>query len=177
MKYNNIVNLLKAAKPHLDSSEEIEREVLRRISEKPSISIMIREAVDFIFRWVYIPWIRRSLIAASFALVVICVYQQMIILNSLDYLSKQTILVDRGKFSSHHSFLVEKLLTNYKSTGFKLQSGSITVSEKQMQELIESVNELQGKYKDLENLIESDPELKKMIEKKIIENSLQKSNL
>ncbi len=40
-----------------------------------------------------------------------------------------------------------------------------------MKELIESVNELQVKYKDLENLIEGDPELKKMIEKKLIESN------
>ena len=46
-----------------------------------------------------------------------------------------------------------------------------------MKELLESVNELQLKYKDLENLIEGDPELKKMIEKKMIENNSTKINL
>jgi hypothetical protein len=33
------------------------------------------------------------------------------------------------------------------------------------------------KYKDLENLIEEDPELKEMIEKKLIENNHTKINL
>jgi len=46
-----------------------------------------------------------------------------------------------------------------------------------MKELLESVNELQIKYKDLENLIEEDPELKKLIEKKLIENNSTKINL
>ena len=46
-----------------------------------------------------------------------------------------------------------------------------------MKELLESVNELQIKYKDLENLIEEDPELKKLIEKKLIENNRTKINL
>jgi len=55
--------------------------------------------------------------------------------------------------------------------------GISTISEKQMKELLESVNELQIKYKDLENLIEEDPELKKLIEKKLIENNRTKINL
>ena len=46
-----------------------------------------------------------------------------------------------------------------------------------MKDLLESVKELQIKYKDLENLIESDPELKKLIEKKLIENTRTKINL
>ena len=36
---------------------------------------------------------------------------------------------------------------------------------------------LQIKYKDLENLIEQDPELKKLIEKKLIENNRTKTKL
>ena len=46
-----------------------------------------------------------------------------------------------------------------------------------MKELLESVNELQVKYKDLEKLIEEDPELKKMIERKMEENNRTKINL
>ncbi|MDO9339669.1 MAG: hypothetical protein Q7T72_03985 [Bacteroidales bacterium] len=55
--------------------------------------------------------------------------------------------------------------------------GISTISEKQMKELLESVNKLQIKYKDLENLIEEDPELKKLIKKKLIENNRTKINL
>ena len=46
-----------------------------------------------------------------------------------------------------------------------------------MNELLESVNELQIKYKDLEKLIEEDPELKKLIEEKLIENNRTKIKL
>ena len=46
-----------------------------------------------------------------------------------------------------------------------------------MKELLESVNELQVKYKDLEKLIKEDPELKKLIEKKLIEINRTKINL
>jgi hypothetical protein len=46
-----------------------------------------------------------------------------------------------------------------------------------MKELLDSVNELQIKYKDFENLIEGDPELKKLIEMKLIEYNRTKINL
>jgi hypothetical protein len=46
-----------------------------------------------------------------------------------------------------------------------------------MKELQESFKEMQIKYKDLENIIEGDPDLKKLIEKKLIENNRIKINL
>lgn len=46
-----------------------------------------------------------------------------------------------------------------------------------MQELLEYVNELKIKNKDIENIIEGDPELKKLIEKKLIESTHSKINL
>lgn len=69
------------------------------------------------------------------------------------------------------------MLRSTKDIEKEVIKGISTISEKQMKELLESVNELQIKYKDLENLIEEDPELKKLIEKKLIENNRTKINL
>jgi hypothetical protein len=65
----------------------------------------------------------------------------------------------------------------YRNSGKKFPSKTITISESQMNELLESVKELQIKYKDLENLIEGDPELKKLVRKKLIENNNNNLNL
>lgn len=175
-KYNKVVNLLRNSKPELESTTDIEREVLKRISGVRHSSPTISDAVDFLFGWVYIGWVRRSLIAASVALVLIFVYQQAIILKRIDLISRQTVVTDRGNVSGPADE-IEKILMVYRSSGRKFPSKTITMSEKQMRELLESVNELQIKYKDLENLIEADPELKKMIEKKLIESNHTKINL
>ena len=66
---------------------------------------------------------------------------------------------------------------SYRITTRRFPSKSITISEKQLEQLLDSVNELQIHYKDLLNLIEEDPELKKMIEKKLNENNLTKIKL
>ena len=175
-KYQKILNLLKESRPELGSTDDIEKAVIGRISKVNYPGSYFSETVDFLFSWVYIGWVRRALISASVILVLIFVLQQGVILKRIDMLSRQTILNNSEKVSPRIDE-IDKLLTEYKNWGRKFPSKTITISEKQMQELLESVNELKLKYKDLENIINSDPELQKMIQKKLIENKRLKINL
>jgi hypothetical protein len=175
-KYDNVLNLLRESKPVLDSTEDIEREVIKRITKVNHSQFNLPEIIDFLFGWVYIGWVRRGLIAASILLVLVFVFQQGIILKRIEMLSKQTVINDKESVSTPADD-IEKLLIVYKNSGKRFPSKTITISEKQMKELLEKVNELQIKYKDLENLIEGDPELKKLIEKKLIENNRTGINL
>lgn len=175
-KYNKVLNILRLSKPELDSTEHIEKEVINRISKLNDSGVTLSEIVDFLFRWVYIGWIRRSLITASVVLVAVFVYQQTVILKQIDFISRQTIIKERHS-ETEPTGGIEKMLMIYKNRGNRIDSKDITISDKQMKELIESVNELQLKYKDLEKIIEEDPDLKKLIEKKLIENNQHKINL
>jgi hypothetical protein len=175
-KYNKILDLLRKSRPALDSTDSIEREVIKRIAQIKQSRLNLPEIIDFLFGWVYISWVRRSLIAVSIALVLIFLYQQAIILKRIDFLSRQTIVINREN-STTPSDEIEKMFMVYKNTGRRFPSKNMTISERQMKELLDSVNELRLKYKDLENLIEGDPELKKIIEKKLIENNRIKNNL
>jgi hypothetical protein len=167
-KYNKVINILKNSKPRLESTEDIQNEVIKRITSVHPFVSALTGFLDFLFSWVYIGWVRRSLIAASVALVAIFVYQQGVILKRIDFLSRQTIVIGKENISDQTD-QVEKILMNYKNEVRKLPLRTVTISEKQMNELIESVNELQLKYKDLEKLLEDDPEIKKLIEKKLNE--------
>jgi hypothetical protein len=172
-KYNHLMTLLRKSKPELDSTEEIEREVMRRIKGVRHTAINLSDTIEFLFRWVYIGWVRRSLIAASICLVMLFVYQQGIILKRIEMISRQTIVSDRIKLTAP-SDVVEKMLMNYKKLERRFPSKTIIISETDMKDLLESINELQVKYKDLESIIEEDPELKKLVEKKMIENNRTK---
>jgi hypothetical protein len=174
-KYEKILDLLRKSRPVLNSTDSIENEVIKRISRAGHPGFELTEIVDFLFGWVYIGWVRRSFITASIVLVLLFAYQQTIILKRIDFLSRRTIMIDKEKESSSDE--IEKMMTIYKNLSKRFTSKSITISEKQLKELLESVNELQLKYKDLENLIEGDPELKKIIEQKMIENNRTKINL
>jgi ABC-type bacteriocin/lantibiotic exporter with double-glycine peptidase domain len=173
-KYKKIVAALRDSKPVLQSTGDIEREVIRRIQKSNTFLSAISDTIEFIFSWVYIGWVRRSLIALSVALVLIFVYQQGTILKRIDILSRQIVIKNSANNSVSEDDIV-KLLTIYKSSG-KLPS-SIDFSDKQINNIIKSMDELRIKYKDLEDLIENDPDLKKMIEEKLIESNRTKINL
>ncbi len=175
-KYNKVLNILRNSTPLLDSTEDIEREVINKIARAHQSRLNFSEAVDFLFGWVYIGWVRRSLITASIGLVLVFVFQQGIILKRIDMLTRQTIVIDKENLLTPETEL-EKLLTEYKYLGRRFPSKTVTITESEMQKLLESVNELKIKYRDLENIIEGDPELKKLIEKKLIENNRTKINL
>jgi hypothetical protein len=175
-KFNKVLKILRNSRPQLDSTEDIEREVINKIARAHQKRLNLSEIIDFLFGWVYIGWVRRSLITASVILVFVFVYQQGAILKRIDVISRQTVVTDKG-FVSTPTDEIEKLLLVYKNSGRKFPSKTITISEKEMKDLLESVKELQIKYKDLENLIESDPELKKLIEKKLIDNHRIKTNI
>ncbi len=175
-KYNKVLNILRNSRPKLDSTEDIEQIVINRITRAHQSSLNLSEIIDFLFGWVYIGWVRRSLITASVILVIVFVYQQGVILKRIEVISRQTVITGKGTVSTPADE-IEKLLLVYKNSVRRFPSKTITISEKEMKDLLEAVKELQIKYKDLENLIESDPELKKLIEKKLIENSHTKTNL
>jgi hypothetical protein len=175
-KFKKVINILRNSKPVLRSTEDIESEVIRKILKAHQSEVVLSDIIDFLFGWVYVSWVRRSLIAASVFLVMIFVWQQSVILKQINFLSRQ-VIVSNGEYMPASSDRIEKRLMSYKISDRMFTSKSITISEKQLEQLMESVNELQVKYKDLINLIEEDPELKKMIEKKLNENSNTKIKL
>jgi hypothetical protein len=175
-KLNEVLNLLRKSKPVLDSTNDIEREVIRRISKNNRSGLRLSGVLDFLFSWVYIGWVRRTLIAASATLVLIFIYQQGIILKRIEVLSRQTVVTEKENLFTHTDE-IERLLMAYRNYGKKFPSKTITISESQMDELLESVKELQLKYKDLDNLIDGDPELKKLIEQKLTNSNRNKVNL
>ena len=175
-KYKKVLNLLRNSKPELDSTEDIEIEVIKMIKKADRPGFNLTDVIDFLFGWVYIGWVRRTLITASIALVLVFVFQQGVILKRIEILSKQTIVPVMENVTTPTAE-IEKLLVTYKNSGRRFPSKTITISEREMKELLESVNELQSKYKEIETIIEGDPELKQLIEKKLIENNRTKINL
>lgn len=175
-KIDKVLNLIRKSKPELKSIHDIENEVIKRIAGKKYKPSAFEEIVDFFFGWVYITWVRRSLITASLLLVVIFIFQQRAIMKQITFLSDQVIMNSSGNTQIPEN-VIEKRLLIYRLTGSKVPSKSITITEKQMEQLLESVKELEGRYLDLINIIEENSELKKQIEEKLEENKNKKVKL
>ena len=175
-KYFKIVEILRKSSVDLDSTQDIEREVLRDIEKYKQPVFDLSAIVDVIFGWAYIGWVRRSLIAVALILLLIFIYQQGVILRQLDYLRRQT-LVFGTETVSRPSEEIEKLLLMYKISGIKFRIQNNTFSEEDVNQLFDVLNRLQVKYEDLLNSIDEDPVLKDYIRNKLNENNRKVINL
>jgi hypothetical protein len=167
-KYEKVMEILRRAKPESGPTNEIEEKVLARISGRRKSDTDLSNLLDFLFGWTYIKWVRRSLVTASFCLVVMFVFQQSIMMKQLNNLSRQIESCERdasglpGGYQDQRMMLLkfsERRFPVFKKTG----------SDKQVEELFRTIDELKKEYKELDKMIEENPELKKLIEKRLSE--------
>lgn len=176
IKYEKVLEILKGTKPMLKSTDEIEEMVLLRISGGRKAVTDHPDLFDFLFGWTYIKWVRRSLVAASVFLVAVFVFQQSIIMRQINGLSRQIEAYESDASGVAVQNLNRKMLL-IRYPGKRFPFSKMNSSDKQVEELFQTIDELKKEYKELQNLIEEDPELKKMIEKKLSEIGGKKVNL
>ena len=175
-KFRRLVDILRGSKPLLDNPEDIEEKVMERILQTLKKKEKSSDIFDLLFSWVYVAWVRKSLIAASVLIVIIFGYQQTMILKRMNDLAARSIFTESLMNTGITDDIGDKLLL-YKLTDSKPDNKQITVSERQMKKLIKSINELQLKYNDLIKLIEGNPDLKKYIEENMTKNHRKKLKL
>lgn len=175
-KYERILNILRKSKPELTGLDDIEEKVLHKIQQSGKKKQDDFNLFDYLFGWVYIGWVRTALVSVSVFFVGLFIYQNSMILRRISLLENQTIVTGNQFVSEPYSGLEEKLMLKKLSVR-KLKYGSITITEKQLEKFADSYNELEIKYKDLIQLIDDDPELKQMLEKKLSEKNKKKFNL
>jgi hypothetical protein len=110
--------------------------------------------------------VRRSLVGAAVVLVAMFVYQQAFIFRQVKNISKLVVITGNESAKVTSSDL-EKRLTLYKISTRLSPGEDLKLSRRQLEEFIDSYNDLQLKYKDLLRVIEEDPELKDYIENKL----------
>jgi hypothetical protein len=175
-KYKRTIEILKKSRAVLDSTDAIEREVLIRISSSVTKEPESFSIFNFLFGWTEIVWIRRSLITVSVMLVAIFIYQQSMIVKQLNWLSTQIVINQERPVYTTQSDLVSRMKL-LKISGSRIQHKNSTISEQQLDMLIESFDRLQTDYDNLMKIIQENPELKEMIEKKLREKNLTKVKL
>jgi vacuolar-type H+-ATPase subunit I/STV1 len=175
-KYEKMVEILRKSKPDMFQPEELEKEVIKRIQLEDQNNFRLSDFIESLFGWVYIGWVRRSLMGAAVILVALFVYQQAFIFRQVKNISKLIVITgnETAKISSSD---LEKRLTLYQmSTRFNPEE-DIKISGRQIEKLLDSYKDLQVKYKDLLRIIEEDPELKNYIEKKLEQGKKYKPDI
>ncbi len=174
--YDRLVRMLRNSRPDLFRPENIENEVIKRIQSRDQSNGRFSGFIDALFGWVYIGWVRRSLIGVSVLLVAIFVYQQAFIIRQVNNISKQVVIIG-SESSSVSSSALDKRLALYRLTVRLSPDREIRISESRLEELLDSYDDLQVKYKDLLRIIEEDPELKSYIENRLKEDKEYKPDI
>jgi hypothetical protein len=175
-RYKKIMEILRNSRPDLIQPEGIENEVIRKIQNKDQKSGTVSDFIESLFSWVYIGWVRRSLVGAAVVLVAVFIYQQGFILKQVRNISERVVNIGNEQVSVPSSEFARRL-TLYKMSPRLAPAGEIRVSEKQLEDILNSYDELLVKYKDLIRIIEEDPALKQYIENKLNEEGNKKSDI
>jgi hypothetical protein len=167
-KYEKVMEILKRTKPELGSTADIEEKVLYRISANKKSKMDPADLIDFLFGWTYIAWVRRSLITASVLIVIVFIFQQSIMMKQISSLSRQIESYERDASGVPGEYKDRRMML-LRFSGKRFPLFRKTNSDKQLEELFRTIDQLKMEYKELDKLIKEDPELKKMIEKKLSE--------
>jgi len=175
-RYKKIIEILRNSRPDLIQPEGIENEVIRKIQNEDQKSGTVSDFIESLFSWVYIGWVRRSLVGAAVVLVAVFIYQQGFILKQVRNISERVVNIGNEQVSVPSSDFARRL-TLYKMSTRLAPAGGKRVSEKQLEDILNSYDELLVKYKDLIRIIEEDPALKQYIENKLNEEGNKKSDI
>lgn len=161
-KYERIIDALRKSAPGLNQYNGIEETVIRRISQKTEKDTT--GIIDFLFGWIYIGWVRKSLIAASFTLLGFFLWQQHNIMHQINVLGNRISENDRLVIYNPSASLEKRqMLLKYS----REIAGGYYVSEEDLTNILDSLNHLNMRYKDLLEMIDNDTLLKKKVEEKL----------
>jgi hypothetical protein len=175
-RYKKILGLMRSSRPDLARPEEIVNEVIKRIQHGNRPTDRISDFIGNLFGWIYIGWVRNSLVAAAAVMVSLFIYQQALILKQVNNISRQQVVTGIEPIPGSMTGFDNKL-TIYKFSNKLSPSGDIKISEKQLEMILESYDNLRSKYKNLIRIIEEDPELKRYIEGKLDANKKYKPDI
>jgi hypothetical protein len=175
-KYENLLDILRKSKPELTGLDHIEEAVLHEIQQSGNKKQQGFNLFDYLFGWVYIGWVRNALVTVSVFFIALFIYQQSLILKRISLLENQTIVTGSQFVSNPSADLDYKLLQN-KLLLRKLNNKQVIITKRQLEKIMDSYDNLEHKYEDLIQIIDDDPELKQMLEKKLNEKNNKKFNL
>jgi hypothetical protein len=175
-KYSKVVDLLRDSKPDQGSVYEMEQKILSEILSQKSNSNQAARFLELFFGWTSISWVRRALITASVVMVLLFIFQQGIILREISLLNQRVGETTSGIYPAR-GYDTGRLLNIYSLSGQKIQIDKKDLSAKKIKDLLKSIDRLRKEYHELNDIIETDPELRLLIEKRLSEINENKIKL
>jgi hypothetical protein len=166
-KFEKLVKMLKKSPPVISNPDRISENVIMKIRQERTKVSVPELFYEFIFGWVYVGWMRRSMITAAICLMLFFGYQQAVLMRKVDSLASMSVV---GANDQQAGTVIRldarfKIYTLLGSRAFEQKMG--LSEKKELDKFIESVNDLQEQYKDVFRMIETDPMAKKYIDDRL----------
>jgi hypothetical protein len=175
-KKGKVINKLRESKPILIHSDLITERIISRIREERVNAGKVEILFDFLFGWVYVGWIRKAMVTSAAFIIIFFIYQQGVILKRISDLPGEIYSVSEPRQTKFNGDF-QGTIKFYRFLDNSLKDGSFEIDEKEVDELIKSMNDLQVKYKDLFEIINKDPRLKKYVDERINKIGAEKSKI
>jgi len=163
--YNEVTGILKRSEPVLNDDVHREYKLIPKIRKIDKKEKSLNVLLENIFSWVFVGWIRHSMIAVSVLLVGFFILQQSIILRKISNLEQQ-----KNFNLTTFSFPVkDKYSGNVvaRIAGMKFLIDNNKLSTHEIEKLLDSYNDLEIKYMDILKTINENPELRKYFDEKM----------
>ena len=164
-----VIGFLKKSKPEISHQDILTEKIMGRLRDETKKGKLPSRLGDCLFGWVYIGWVRRSLTLISVAILAVFIWQQSVIIRRINYIDRQVrMTVSSGAEPVSGLRDGRDLIRRIE---YVLPANKRNLNEREIDELIESLNGLQVKYKDVLKRVQEDPELKKYLDKKLNERN------
>jgi hypothetical protein len=175
-RYDKVIKVLRQSHPEMGDAEQFSERVLRTIRQERTRLSAPELIYEFIFGWVYVGWMRRSMVTAAICLMLFFGYQQTVTLKRIESLSMRSV-VDVDLMKTGMKTTLPGRWKLYAIFGKKTGEGGMEISEKELDKFIKSVNEFQEQYGDIFRMIEADPALKKYVNERLDKNVTGKTKI
>ena len=165
-EYRKILEILRKSEPTMTNPEEVENEVISRIMRTRAVHNQVFDFTEKLFGWVYIGWVRRTLVVTCIMIICVFLYQQTIILSQVKKISRQSVVIT-NELRSFPAEDAGKRLTILRLSNKLRSQEELRITEEQLEILIRSYDELELKYRNLLKIIDDNPELKAYIENRL----------
>ncbi len=155
-KYTKLIAALKGSKPVLHGKEEFVDKILEQtLREKEHIN----KIYDFIFGWIEIIWLRRTLLTASLIILTLFIFQQFIIFERIGSLESRMTGMNTEMLIDYQKEMARVNSAILEISDIQKGNDSIKVSARDLNEMIKAYRKLQEEFFSERRIIRESDEL------------------
>ena len=164
-KYKEVIDILSAKKPVLSQKGALVNRVMQNLTMHSAKISLTEKAGHYLFAWVYVGWVRKVMATAAILFFGFFVFQQLTLNNRVTRLENRIVKSSLAPpdFRKRPD-LKQRLFFELVSRNLGRQD-SITLSKKELNDLLQSYSNLQERYEKMKKHVKEDSYIDRILKK------------